>query len=416
MTQQEQYSLKDFNQITGLNFIERAKRFQLYIDQLDKDHHQPYYMQSLTGINSKMIVEDNYTHEKKEIVAFVSNDYLGMSKNPETIAAGIEAIRKYGTGDCAAPIIGGYLSLHHDLENKIADFLGYEAACIFTSGFGVNVGVLSALLGKNDIALTDSFIHASVYDGLHETNVKNIGHNDLKYLEMTLKNVKDKYDTKLVIIDGVYSQNGDLGLLPNYLEITRKYRAQLMVDDAHGIGVMGKEGKGTTEYFNILGEVDILTGTMSKSFGCVGGFVAASQKIIQYLKYYCRTSTFSAAPTPQTTASVSKAIDIIKEHPEIRERLWHNTNYMKEKLLEYGYDIKNTMSPIIPIMVRNNYLVKEISLKLLQKGYHSIGICYPAVSNNEARIRISVLATHTIEEIDGFIAALNEVNEEIKFK
>lgn len=412
----EKYSLKDFQEISGQNFIERSEHFQLYIDQLDKDYHQPYYTQSLTGIDGKMITIDNYTQKEREVVAFVSNDYLGMSKKTTTINAGIDAIKKYGTGACAAPIIGGFLDVHRKLEEKIAEFLGCEDAFIFSSGFGTNVGVLGALMGKNDIALTDSFIHASVYDGLHKTNVKSIGHNDLKYLEMTLNSIKDKYDTKLVIIDGVYSQNGDLGLLPDYLEICHKYGAQLMMDDAHGIGVFGENGKGTTEYFDVIGQVDILTGTLSKAFGCVGGFVAASSKIIQYLKYYSRTSTFSVAPTPQVAASALRAIEIIEEQPEIRKKLWHNVEYMKRNLLENGYDIKETVSPIFPIMVRDNFLVKEVALKLMQKGYYAVGICYPAVSNNEARIRASVLATHTKSDIDGFIQALNEIDEQLHFK
>lgn len=164
-----------------------------------------------------------------------------------------------------------------------------------------------------------------------------------------------------------------------------------------------------------MGQVDILTGTLSKAFGCIGGFVAASKKIIQYLKYYSRTSTFSAAPTPQVTASVIKALDIIVEKPEIRQRLWQNTEYMKRRLLENGYDIKETVSPIFPIMVRDNYLVKEVALMLMRKGYYAVGICYPAVSNNEARIRASVLATHSEKDIDGFVNAINEINEQLHF-
>lgn len=412
----EKYSLKDFGIVTGKNIVERADMFQLYIDQLDQDLHRPYYTKSVTGIDEQMIIEDNYTHENHKVVSFVSNDYLGFSKHPLTINAGVDALEKYGTGACAAPIIGGYLQIHHDLERKIADFLSYDDALIFSSGFGANAGVLGALLGKNDIALTDSYVHASVYDGLHQTNVKSIGHNDIEYLELTLKNVANKFDTKLVIIDGVYSQNGDLGLLPEYLEICRKYNAQLMVDDAHGIGVFGKNGKGTTEYYEMLGEVDIITGTLSKAFGCIGGFVASSKKIIQYLKYYSRTSTFSAAPTPQATASVIKAIDLIRSSPQIREKLWDNVIFMRKMLLDNGYDIKNTVSPIFPIMVKDNYLVKDVALKLMEKGYYAVGICYPAVSNNEARVRASVLSTHTHEEICGFVKALNEIDQELHFK
>lgn len=263
------YSLKDFELSYEKNAIERAEDFQMYINQLNDFGCKSYWIASHTGIGATMNIEGY----NKPIISFIANDYLGMSQREETIQAGIEALKKYGTGACAAQVIGGYLDIHKQLEEEIADFVGQEDALLFSSGFGANAGVLRALLGKNDIALTDPFIHTSTLAGLHETNIKRIGHNDLEFLEMVLKDVKDKYQTKLVIIDGVYSQDGDISMLPEIIALCKTHDAMLMVDDAHGIGVMGNNGKGTVEHFNCLGQVDIITGTFSKSFGCVGGFV-----------------------------------------------------------------------------------------------------------------------------------------------
>ena len=200
-------------------------------------------------------------------------------------------------------------------------------------------GLLRAILGKNDIAYIDSYIHTSAASGLIGTNVKHIGHNDTDYLDMILKRERGKYQTRLVIIDGVYSQNGDLSKLPEYIAVCKKHDCLLMMDDAHGIGVMGENGRGTAEYYNCLGQVDIITGTFSKSFGCVGGFVAASEKLIQYLRYYADSNVFSAAMTPQVAASSLKALELIQTRPEIRKKLWANVNYLRERLTEEGFDI-----------------------------------------------------------------------------
>lgn len=413
---EEQYTLRDFAQSPGLDIAQRVDRFQLYTDQLIEHKHNSFYTLAFSGVNNRMVVEDPVTLQKREVVSFISNDYLGMSQRPETKEAGIKAVEKYGSGACAAPIIGGYMKLHRELEVRLAEFMGYEDAIIFSSGFGANAGALGGIMGKNDMALVDSFIHASAYDGLLQTSIKKIGHNDLEYLEMNLKRVQGNYDTVMLIADGVYSQNGDLGMLPEYLDLCRKYGAFMMVDDAHGIGVFGENGKGVTEYQGILGKPDMVTGTLSKSFGCVGGFVVSSRKMVEYLRYYGRTSVFSAAPTPQATASALKALDLIQERPEIRAKLWENVRHMKSRLQESGFDIKETVSPIFPIMVRNNYLIKEIAKMLLERGYYTIGICYPAVSNNDSRIRASVLASHTKEEIDGFVDALNEIDSILHFK
>lgn len=406
------YSLKDFELSYEKNAIERANDFQMYINQLDGFGCKSYWIASYTGVGATMSIEGY----NDPIISFIANDYLGMSQREETKQAGIDAIRKYGTGACAAQVIGGYLDIHKQLEMEIASFVGQEDAILFSSGFGANAGVLRALLGKNDIALTDPFIHTSTLAGLHETNIKRIGHNDLEYLEMVLKDVKDKYKTKLVIIDGVYSQDGDLSLLPEIIALCKAHDAMLMVDDAHGIGGMGPNGRGTVEYFNCLGQVDIITGTFSKSFGCVGGFVAASKKIIQYLRFYTDSNVFSAALTPQVTASVLKALELIKAKPEIRKKLWNNTNYLRKELDKRGFDIGKSVTPIFPIMIRDNKKVYQIAKMLQEKGIFTIAIVYPAVRTKEARLRVSILSTHKKEHLDSLVSALEEINKIIPIK
>ncbi len=404
-------SLKDYEFSMEVDAKTRANAFQDYIHQMEQFETKPYWVMATSGVGAKMRLEG-----RDDIIsAYISNDYLGMSQRPETIEAGIEALRKYGTGACAAQAIGGYLDIHRKLEEEIADFVGQEDAILFSSGFGANTGLLRAILGKNDIAYVDSYIHTSATSGLRGTNIKHIGHNDIEYLDMILGKETGVFKTRLVIIDGVYSQNGDLSKLPEYISVCKKHNCLLMVDDAHGIGVMGKNGRGTAEHFDCLGQIDIITGTFSKSFGCVGGFVAASSRMIEYLRYYADSNVFSAAMTPQVTGSVLKAIELIKTRPEIREKLWNNVNYLRKRLQSAGFDIGQSESPIFPIMVRDNEKVYKITDMLQKKCIFASGIVYPAVRTKEARIRISLLASHEIEQLEQLAIALEEIRSVIPF-
>lgn len=389
----------------------RAYAFQDYIHQMEQFETRPYWVMASSGVGAKM----RLAGRDESISAYISNDYLGMSQRQETIEAGIDALRKYGTGACAAQAIGGYLDIHRRLEMEIAEFVGQEDAILFSSGFGANTGLLRAILGKNDIAYVDSYIHTSATSGLRGTHVKHIGHNNIEYLDMILGKEEGLYKTRLVIIDGVYSQNGDLSKLPEYIDVCKKRNCLLMMDDAHGIGVMGNNGRGTAEHFNCLGQVDIITGTFSKSFGCVGGFVAASSKMIEYLRYYADSNVFSAAITPQVTGSVLKAIELIRTRPEIREKLWNNVHYLRNRLHKAGFDIGQSESPIFPIMVRDNEKVYKIADMLQKMCIFASGIVYPAVRTKEARIRISILASHEIEQLEQLAVALEEIRETIPF-
>lgn len=403
-------TLKDFNISNAVNIVDTTEAFQAYIDQQKKYGAKSYWIESISNVGPQMVLEgiDETTS------AFISNDYLGLSQHPATKKAGIEAIMKYGTGACAAQAIGGYLDIHSELERKIASFVGQEDAILFSSGFGANTGSLRAILGKNDVAYVDAFIHKSASSGIVGTNVKNIGHNNPDYLDDILSR-PHMYNTRAVIIDGVYSQDGDLSMLPQYIEVCKRHNAILIMDDAHGIGVMGANGYGTAEHFGVLGQVDIITGTFSKSFGCVGGFVAGPHKLIQYLRYYADTNVFSAAISPQTTASISKAIDLIRECPELRKKLWDNVGYLRKKLMDSGFDIGHSESPIFPIMVRDNDKVYKIAAELQKNAIFVSGITYPAVRTKEARLRVSILATHEQWQLDYLVDSLCEIRKTIPF-
>ncbi len=401
-------TLKDFILSTDRDIKEIIDGFQSYIDQQNQFDSKSYWIESSTGVGSSMLLNG------VKMDAYIANDYLGMSQNVETKQAGIKAIQKYGTGACAAQAIGGYLDIHRKLEEDIAHFVGQEDAILFSSGFGANAGFLRAILGKNDIAYVDSFIHTSATSGLTNTNIKNIGHNNPCYLDEILGRPHN-YNTRLVIIDGVYSQDGDLSLLPQFIDVCKKHNCLLMVDDAHGIGVMGANGRGIAEHFNVLGKIDIITGTFSKSFGCVGGFVSASHKLIQYLRYYADSNVFSAAITPQATASISKALEIISRNHTYREKLWDNVNYLRRRLSEERFDIGHSESPIFPIMVRDNKKVYEIADELQKRAIFVSGITYPAVRTKEARLRVSLLATHERSQLDRLVNSLVEIRELIPF-
>ena len=404
-------TLKDFTVSKFGDIVDRSENFQNYINQQDAFGCKSYWVMAHSGVGAVMKIEGI----SSAVDAYISNDYLGMSQHEKVKQAGIEAVMKYGAGACAAQAIGGYLDIHKDLEQAIAKFTGQEEAIVFSSGFGANAGLLRAILGKEDIAYVDSFIHTSASSGLIGTNTKHIGHNDIDYLDMILERSKNQYKTKVVIIDGVYSQNGDLTKLPDIIDVCKKHGVLLMMDDAHGMGVMGRNGRGSAEYFDCLGKVDIITGTFSKSFGCVGGFVAASHSLIQYLRYYADSNVFSAAMTPQVAASALKAIELQTSSPEFRNKLWDNVNYLRKRLNEEGFDIGDSVSPIFPIMVRDNQKVYEIARELQKRSIFVSGIAYPAVSPKEARLRVSILATHDREQLDRLVDSLIEIRNIIPF-
>ncbi|MDR1730145.1 MAG: aminotransferase class I/II-fold pyridoxal phosphate-dependent enzyme [Prevotellaceae bacterium] len=409
------YTLRDFSlDALPTNVLDRAKQFKKWI--AESEVNPVYWIESQNGVKPEMILKNKNTNTTQTFISFISSDYLGMSQHPETIQAGIDALRKYGTGACASPMIGGYLDIHKQLEEEIADFTGQEAAMVFSSGFSANVGVLNALLGKDDIAYIDLQTHRSVLDGLFNTNIKKIGHNNVEYLKFVLEKDRHKYKTSIVIIDGVYSQDGDIAPLSEIIALCKEFNTMIYMDDAHGMGVFGANGRGVAEHFGMLGRIDIITGALSKSFGAVGGYVAASKDIINYLKFYANTSIFSGSPAPQPICSVLKAIELIRTDKNILKKLWDNTYYLRKRLTEESFDIKQTISPIFPIMVRDPYEVAEAVRLLRERNIYVCGVSYPAVTNKEARIRISLSASHEIKHLDTLVDALCEIDKELHIR
>jgi len=347
----------------------------------------------------------------RRMIMIGSNNYLGLTNHPMVKEAAIEAIKKYGTGCAGSRFLNGTLTIHVDLEEKLARFMRKEAALVFSTGFQVNLGVISALAGKDDVIIIDKMDHASIIDGcrLSFSEVKKFRHNDMNDLERVLREYESK--DKLIVIDGVFSMEGDIARLPEIITLAKQYGARVMVDDAHGIGVLGQTGRGTAEHFGLEGEVDLIMGTYSKSLASIGGFIAGSTDVIHYIKHTARSLIFSASPPPASVASVSAALDIIENEPERREALWRNTNKMFKGFTELGFEVGPSQTPIIPIVVNDNENAFIMAMMLQEEGVFANVAVSPAVPNGRALIRTSYMATHTEEQLDKVLMAFEKVGK-----
>ena len=407
-------SFKDFENIPHLNAFERAEVFHDFTTFMKDQGHMNYRFLTMNGCGPEMWVLSPFNKTPQKCVSLVSNDYLNFTQHPKVKSAAIAGIEKYGTGSGASPLIGGHHEYHEMLEAKISSFFGRtpDSAVIYTTGYNANSATLLALLKKGDVAILDMAVHASVYEGCKETTIKIFPHNNLELLERMLKDSQDKFLTRLVIIDGVYSQDGDLARMKEIYQLTKKYGGFLMVDDAHGIGVLGKNGRGAIEVFDLLDKVDIIAGTLSKAFGHIGGFVVTSPKLVNFLKFQSRQQVFSSTSTP-AAAGLLKAIDLIDEEPKWRSQLADNVNYFKNGLISLGLDIGTTESPIIPVKIGDAHKTGNAGRLLLEAGVYANTIVYPGVSRKNARIRTSLMATHTREHLDLALNAFEYVNQKL---
>ena len=405
-------SLKDFEDLKGIKINEKAHLFYEFYQYSKRQKHLNYRIASKTGSGSEIIVLDPYTNNEKNCISFVSNDYLGFTKHPKIIQAGKEALNLFGSGAGSSPLIGGQSILHNKLEEKIANFFNKEDAITFTSGYAANSGTLLSLFNNEDLVILDMGVHASVLEGAILTNKKYFLHNDVVSLERILNQNRNKYNNIVIIIDGVYSQDGDIAPLDKISLLAKEYNAFLIVDDAHGIGVVGKEGKGVFELYDIYDKVDLITGTFSKTFASVGGYVAGSKEIITFLKYFSASNIFSAAATPQSVNTVIKAIDLMKEEPQWTNKLQENILYFKNGLDAIGIDYGKSNSAIFPIMIRNEEKTKNIGRRLFELGIYANPILYPAVSRKQTRIRMSLLATHSKDMLSKTLNILEDVLKE----
>lgn len=350
----------------------------------------------------------------KEMIMVGSNNYLGLMNHPRVMKAAQEAVDRYGVSTCGSRFLNGTLDIHIELEKKLAEFMKKEAALAFSTGFQTNLGIIPTLVGKADSVITDRMVHGSIVDAcrLSYGKVYRFKHNDMADLEKVLSSL-DKETGKLLVVDGVFSMEGDLANLPKVVELSKKYKAKVMVDDAHGIGVMGKNGRGTCEHFGVEDDIDIVMGTFSKSVASLGGFVAGDAKIISYIKHFARSLIFSASITPASVATALATVDIIQTDPERRERLWNITKKMKSGFQSMGYDTGPTETPIIPAIIGSDEMAFMLWRLLREDGIFANPVIYPAVPKDQALIRTSYSATHTDEELDTVLASFEKCGKQL---
>src|SRR6266700_1169118 len=358
------------------------------------------------------------TVDGKHIINLASNNYLGLTTHPKLREAAIAAIKKFGVGSGAVRTVSGTMTIHMALEEKIARFKNTEACVVFQSGFAANAGTVSAILGKEDYIISDELNHASIIDGarLSRAKIKVFRHKDVAHAEELLKEVAGEPGHKLIITDGVFSMDGDIGPLPALCDLAAKYGAIMMIDDAHSSGVLGHNGRGTADHFQVHGRVDVQVGTLSKAIGALGGYVCGSRDLIDFLYHRARPFLFSTSHPPSVAATCIAAFDVLENEPERIERLWENTRFWKKELGLLGFDIGGratpaSETPITPIIIGDGKLTMGFSRELFKEGVLGTGIAFPTVPEGKARIRTIMTATHTKEELQQALQVLKSVGK-----
>lgn len=387
---------------------DRLKKYDLPQQYMAKGVY-PYFRE----IDGKQDTEVNMGGHK--VLMFGSNAYTGLTSDPRVIEAGIQALRKYGSGCAGSRFLNGTLDLHVELERELAEFEGKDEALVFSTGFSVNSGVIACLTGREDYIICDDRDHASIVDGRRlsfSTNLK-YRHNDMEDLERQLKKCRPDA-VKLIVVDGVFSMEGDLANLPEIIRLKHKYNATVMVDEAHGIGVFGDEGRGVCDHFGLRDEVDLIMGTFSKSLASIGGFIASDKYTINWLRHNARTYIFSASDTPAATACAMEALHIIRAEPQRREHLWEVTNYALDLFRSNGFEIGATESPIIPLYVRDVYKTFLVTRRAFEEGVFINPVVPPACAPTDTLVRFALMATHTKEQVACAVEKLKKVFRELE--
>lgn len=383
-----------FEKTNGEHIYDIAKEKGIY----------PYFHQLTTGQDTVVNMEG------KKTIMLGSNNYLGLTSNEKVIEAGVNALKKYGSGCSGSRFLNGTLDIHVKLENELANFLHKEACLTFSTGFQSNLGIISAICGRNDVVLCDKENHASIYDAIKLSYAKMIRyeHSNMQDLEEKLKNVPSNNGI-LIVTDGVFSMSGEICKLPQICSLAKKYGARVMVDDAHGLGVLGKRGRGTAEYFNLEDDVDIIMGTFSKSLASLGGYMASTKKVVEYVKHVSRPYIFSASITPASVACARESLNILIENPQMVEQLNEVSNYMRIGLKNLGVKIIDSQTPIIPIYVYKDEYAFIACKMLLERGVYVNPVISPATPVGQALLRTSYTATHTHEQLDYAMKQIKEV-------
>lgn len=380
-------------------------------DELRALHEQGLYntIRTIGSAQGAWLVVDG-----RRVLNFCSNNYLGFANHPRLKEAAVRAVEKYGVGPAAVRSIAGTLDLHLELEERLARFKGAEAAISFQSGFNANLATIPALIGKEDVIFSDELNHASIIDGcrLSGGRIIRYAHNDPEDLERQISQATG-YRRAIIITDGVFSMDGDIAPLPAICEVAERHNLILMVDDAHGEGVLGRGGRGIVDHFGLHGRVDIEIGTLSKAFGVVGGYVAGKKTIVEWLRQRGRPFLFSSAVTAADTAACIAAVDVLEKSTELVDRLWENTRYFKREMQRLGFDIGKSETPITPVMLGEAHVAQQFSRRLFEEGLFAMAVTYPTVPRGKARIRVMVSATHTRADLDQALELFARIGKEI---
>ncbi|MGB9486632.1 MAG: glycine C-acetyltransferase [Terriglobia bacterium] len=388
-------------------------QLQYLTDELNKLREQKLY-QKLRVLETEQLPVSRF--DGCEVINLSSNNYLGLTTHPKLRARALEAIEKWGVGSGAVRTIAGTMAVHLELEEKIAKFKHVEASVVFQSGFTANAGTVQAILGREDIIISDQLNHASIIDGcrLSRAEIKIFPHKDMEACENILKEVEARKCRKLLITDGVFSMEGDIAPLPQLVELAEKYGCIMMIDDAHASGVLGRNGRGTVDHFNLHGRVDIQVGTLSKAIGALGGYICSTRDTIEFLYHRGRPFLFSTSHPPSVAATCLAAFEVLEEEPQLIDRLWANTNFFKQGLKKLGFNTGVSETPITPVIVGDAALAHEFSRQLFGAGVFAQSLGFPTVPEGKARIRTIVTATHTQEELTRALEILESVGKKLK--
>lgn len=378
-------------------------------------HHYGRVIQSKNSDRS--VVEDTVTSDHKEMIMMGSNSYLGLHIHPRVISAAKNALDRYGAGAGSPPHFSGTYDIHRELERNLALLKGTEDAIVFPSGYSTNLGILSAFLNSNDTLIIDKFAHASIIDGgiLSRARIAAFRHNDMDSLEKALIRTKNSSGDRLIAVEGVYSVDGDIAPLDKIYSLVKKYGAKLMIDDAHGTGVLGRNGRGTAEHFDLEGKIDLVMGTFSKALGGIGGFVCAKKEVIRYLRFYSRSYFFAASVSPVQAAALNEAVLVLTEEPQWHIQLNENIHFFHSELRKRGFNLENCQTAITPVIIGNSYTAEEVTNFLHNRGVFVNCVPYPASPRKKERIRMSVSALHTKDDLKKVILLLEEARELFSF-
>jgi glycine C-acetyltransferase len=388
-------------------------QLQYLTDELNKLREQKLY-QKLRVLETEQLPVSRF--DGREVINLSSNNYLGLTTHPKLRARAVEAIEKFGVGSGAVRTIAGTMAIHLELEEKIARFKHVEASVVFQSGFTANAGTVQAILGREDIIISDQLNHASLIDGcrLSRAEIKIFPHKDIEACENILKEIAGRKCRKLLVTDGVFSMDGDIAPLPQLVELAEKYGCIMMIDDAHASGVLGRNGRGTVDHYNLHGRVDVQVGTLSKAIGALGGYVCSTRDAIEFLYHRARPFLFSTSHPPSVAATCLAAFEVLEEEPQLIDQLWANTRFFKEGLKKLGFNTGVSETPITPVIVGDAALAHEFSRQLFAAGVFAQSLGFPTVPEGKARIRTIVTATHTQGELNQALEILESIGKKLK--